>query len=45
MKGEEVFIKYRKKENGKKAPKQRYVVLGEVVKVGKNENKYKIEFK
>ena len=32
MKGEEVFVRYEKKENWKKTPKQRYVILGEVVK-------------
>ena len=32
MKGEEVFIRYGKKENWKKTPKKRYVILGEVVK-------------
>ena len=40
---EEVFIRYGKK-NGKKAPKQRFVILGEVIKVGKNEDMYKIKF-
>ena len=33
-KGVEVFIRYGKK-NRKKAPKQRFVILGEVIKVGK----------
>ena len=42
-KGEEAFIRYGKK-NGKKAPKQRFVILGEVIKVGKNEDMYEIKF-
>ena len=42
-KGEEVFIRYREK-NRKKVPKQRFIILGEVIKVGKNENMYKIKF-
>ena len=41
-KGEEVFIRYDKK-NRKKAPKQRFI-LGEVIKVGKNKDMYKIKF-
>ena len=41
-KGEELFIRYRKK-NRKKAPKQRFI-LGEVIKVGKNKDMYKIKF-
>ena len=40
---EEVFIRYGKK-NGKKAPKQRFVIFGEVIKVGNNEDMYKIKF-
>ena len=40
---EEVLIRYGKK-NGKKTPKQRFVILGEVIKVGKNEDMYKIKF-
>ena len=42
-KGEDVFIRYGKK-NGKKAPRQRFAILGEVIKVGKNKNMYKIKF-
>ena len=42
-KEEEVFIRYGKK-NGKKAPKQKFVILGEITKVGKNEDMYKIKF-
>ena len=42
-KGEEVFIRHRKK-NGKKAPKQSFVILGEVIKIGKSEDMYKIKF-
>ena len=41
-KGEEVFIRYEK--NGKKGRKQRFVILGEVIKVGKNEDIYKTKF-
>ena len=39
-----MFIRNGKK-NGKKAPKQRFVILGKVIKVGKNEDMYKIKFK
>ena len=42
-KGEEVFIRYGKK-NRKKAPKQRFVILGQVIKVDKNKDMYKIKF-
>ena len=38
-----MFIRYGKK-NGKKAPKQGFVILREVIKVGKNEDMYKIKF-
>ena len=38
-----MFIRYGKK-NGKKAPKQRFVILGEIIKVGKIEDMYKIKF-
>ena len=41
-KGEEVFIRYEK--TGKKGPKQRFVIFGEVIKVGKNEDMYKTKF-
>ena len=39
---EEEFIRYGKK-SGKKVPKQRFVIHGEVIKVGKNEDMYKIK--
>ena len=42
-KGEELFIRY-EKINEKKARKQRFVILGEVTKVGKNGNMCKIKF-
>ena len=42
-KGEEVFIRYGER-NGKKVPKQRFIILGEVTRVGKNEDMYKIKF-
>ena len=42
-KGEEVFIRYGKK-NEKKAPKQRFVIFGEAIKVSKNKYMYKIKF-
>ena len=42
-KEEEVFIRYRKK-NGKKAPKQSFVILGEVIKIRKSEDMYKLKF-
>ena len=31
-------------KNGKKAPKQRFVILVEVIKVGKNKDMYKMKF-
>ena len=40
---EREFIRYGKK-NGKKAPKQRFVILVEVIKVGKNKDMYKMKF-
>ena len=42
--GEQVFVRFGKK-HGKKAPKRRFVILGTVVKIGKNDNTYKIKFK
>ena len=42
-KEEEVFIRYRKK-NGKKAPKQSFIILGEVIKIRKSEDMYKLKF-
>ena len=38
-----MFIGYGGK-NGKKMPKQRFAILGEVIKVVKNEDMYKIKF-
>ena len=38
-----MLIRYGKK-NGENAPKQRFVILGEVIKVGKNKDMYKIKF-
>ena len=38
-----MFIGYGGK-NGKKTPKQRFAILGEVIKVVKNEDMYKIKF-
>ena len=38
-----MLIRYGKK-SGKKAPKQIFVILGEVIKVGKNEDMNKIKF-
>ena len=34
----------KKKKTGKKAPKQRLIIIGEVINVGKNEDMYNIKF-
>ena len=41
--GEKVFIWYGKK-NRKKVPKERFATLGEVIKIGKNEDMYNTKF-
>ena len=42
--GEEVFIWYGNK-NRKKVPKERFIILGEVIKIGKNEDMYNTKFR
>ena len=34
----------KKKKTGKKAPKQRLIIIGELINVGKNEDMYNIKF-
>lgn len=43
-KNERVFIRLGHHRGAKKAPKQRFVTNGTVLKVGKDENTYKVEF-